>query len=107
MIASNLSQDSPVDAKSNGSFSLEKKIVNYAESNPFGVIAILLLIVGCLGGVAVGLGGIENDIALLALIVTTMATLVLILAVAPMKYVLRTAMLASIIDIIVIITMGI
>jgi hypothetical protein len=80
------------------------KFIAYSEENRFGMISAILLIVGCAGGITVGLGGIGNDIALIALIASTMFCLSMILAVAPMKYVVGAGFAAAIIDIIVLIT---
>ena len=70
-----------------------------AEFNRFGIISMLLLIVGCLGGIAVGLGAVENVVTLTMVVVPTMVTLSLLLAVSPMKYILTSAAIATVIDI--------
>lgn len=72
------------------------------EFNRFGIIAIMLLIVGCLGGIAVGLGAIEHVVTLTAVVIPTMVTLSMIIAVAPMKLTLFSAIAASSIDIVMI-----
>ncbi len=72
------------------------------EFNRFGWIAIILTIVGCLGGVAVGLGAIENTLALIVIVIPTMLTLSLLLAVAPMKYITYAAATSIVIDIVLI-----
>ena len=70
------------------------------EFNRFGIISIIILIVSCLGGITVGLGALNNIYHLIMLISTTMATLVLILAVCPMKLILTSSTIAILIDII-------
>jgi hypothetical protein len=84
--------------------SFYSKFIAYCEENRFGMISAILLIVGCAGGITVGLGGIGNDIALIALIASTMFCLSMILAVAPMKYVVGAGLAAAIIDILVLLT---
>ncbi len=81
----------------------EVSIFKEANFNRFGLISAILLIVGCLGGITVGLGAINNILALTAVVIPTMATLSLLLAVAPMKYIINVAILAVSIDIILII----
>jgi predicted histidine transporter YuiF (NhaC family) len=83
------------------------KLVDLADTNRHGLIAMLLLVIGCLGGITVGMGGIEYDFALLPVIASTMLALSMILAVAPMKYVLGTSIAAFIIDIVVLISLAI
>lgn len=66
---------------------MEAKNVTESEFNRFGLIAAILTIVGCMGGFAVGLGAIESTIALIIIVIPTMLTLSLLLAVAPMKWI--------------------
>lgn len=79
------------------------KLIADAEFNRFSVISMVLLIVGCLGGINVGLGGLTSTFQLIATVVPTMATLSFILAIAPMRLLLGTALLTIIIDVIFII----
>lgn len=74
------------------------------ENNRFALIAMLLIIVGCLGGVTVGLGAIESTLQLVLVVVPTMTSLTLLLAVAPMNYIMNASAIAVAIDIILIIT---
>ncbi len=90
--------------KSNSAFS---RLVDYADTNRHGVIAMLLLLIGCLGGITVGMGGINHDFVLIMVIASTMLALSMILAVAPMKFIVGTSGVAAIIDIIVLITLAI
>ena len=78
-----------------------------ADTNRHGLIAMLLLVIGCLGVITFGMGGIEYDFALILVIASTKLTLSMILAVAPMKYVLGTSIAAVIIDITVLISLAI
>ena len=72
------------------------------EFNRFGWIAIILTVVGCLGGLSVGLGAIENTLSLIAVVIPTMITLSLLLAVSPMKWILNEALISISIDLLLI-----
>ena len=76
--------------------------VLFSDFNRFGIISLTILIVGCLGGAAVGVGALANLNQLILLVVPTMLTLALILAVAPMKQIFYVSVAACIIDISVI-----
>lgn len=79
------------------------KLFSESEFNRFGLICVILLIVGCLGGIAVGLGAINSVITLTLVVVPTMITLSMLLAVAPMKSIFTFAALATLIDLLLII----
>jgi hypothetical protein len=72
------------------------------EFHRFGLICAVLLVVGCLGGLAVGLGAVEHVSALTLIVIPTMATLSLLLAVAPMKYILTAGTVSVVVDILLI-----
>lgn len=72
------------------------------ERQRYGVMAILLLLVGCSAGIAVGLGALTQVFSLIILAVTTMAALSMMLAVAPMKAILYTSGIALFADIVII-----
>lgn len=72
------------------------------EFHRFGLISAILLVVGCLGGIAVGLGAIDHIVALTLVVVPTMVTLSLILAVSPVKQIITVGVIATIIDVILI-----
>jgi len=76
-----------------------ERLLSDSEFNRFGLIAVILTVVGCMGGIAVGLGAIGNTIALTAVIIPTMATLSLLVAVAPMRYIFTAAAVSLFIDI--------
>lgn len=71
------------------------------ESNRFGIISATLLLVGCLGGLTVGYGAIHHTWQLIAIIVPTMTTLSLLLAVAPLKWILNMAVVSTTINVII------
>lgn len=81
---------------------IEANMVMESEFNRFGLISLILLIVGCSGGVAVGLGAIQYISTLILVIVPTMTTLSLLLAVAPMKWIWRSAVVSVSIDVIIV-----
>lgn len=68
------------------------------EFHRFGLISAILLLVGCLGGITVGLGAIESVVSLSLVVVPTMTTLSLMLAVAPMKYIMTAGIVSITID---------
>lgn len=69
------------------------------EFHRFGLISAILLIVGVAGGLAVGLGAIEHVLSLTLVVIPTMTTLSLLLAVAPMKYIIAVGGLSLIVDV--------
>jgi len=74
-------------------------LTNDMEFNRFGWISMIILVVGCLGGLTVGMGAIENTAALVVVVIPTMLTLSLLLAVAPMKWILTSSAVAISIDV--------
>lgn len=78
------------------------RLISDSEFNRFGLICVILTIVGCLGGIAVGLGAINNVMTLSAVIIPTMATLSLLLAVSPMRWIMTAALVAVSLDLILI-----
>ena len=74
-----------------------------SEYNRFGLIAVLILLIGCLGGITVGMGAIRDTGALILVVLPTMLTLSLLLAVAPMKWIYRAASISVAIDVLLII----
>lgn len=77
----------------------QSNFIQASEFNRFGLISMIILIIGCMGGAAVGAGAIENTFTLILVIVPTMITLSLLLAVAPMKWIMTSATVSVIIDI--------
>lgn len=79
----------------------DKFFAGGAEFNRYSIISGVLLIVGCLGGLTVGMGAIDHTLQLILVIIPTMTTLSLLLALAPMKQVLGAAAITVIIDVII------
>jgi len=75
-------------------------ILKNASFNRFGLISAILLIVGCLGGITVGMGAVNDLFALSLVVITTMTTLSLLLAIAPMKYIFTSGIIAVSVDVI-------
>ena len=76
------------------------KIFFDAETNRYGICSMLLIAVGCLGGVGVGTGGLEYTAELIILAMTTMFALSMMLAVAPMKWVLYSSFISLVVSIV-------
>jgi len=80
---------------------VQSKFWQMVEFNRFGVIAMLLTIVGCSGGIAVAYGA-HNELFQIALVAfPTIITLALILAVAPMRLIVWLSALCLVIDLFV------
>lgn len=73
------------------------------EHNRFAIISIVLLVVGCLGGLTVGFGAIHHTWQLIMIVIPTMMTLSFLLAVAPLKQILWLATLSIIIDVLILV----
>jgi hypothetical protein len=78
---------------------MEAKEQQEIEFNRFGYIAAIILLIGCLGGIAVGVGAIQNTFSLILVVIPTMITLSLLLAVYPMKYIMKASIVCLIIDV--------
>ena len=74
------------------------KLVKEMEFNRFGWIAIILLVVGCLGGLTVGMGALQSTLALIVILIPTMLTLSFLLSVAPMKWIATSTIVTVGID---------
>ena len=76
----------------------EEKVLGNLEFNRFGLICAVLLIAGCSGGFAVGLGGVNEYWSLILIVVPTMTTLALLLAVSPMKIIMTSGIITTAIN---------
>jgi hypothetical protein len=83
-----------------------ERIMEISEFNRYSVIAVALLIVGCLGGIAVGMGAVKHVFTLILVVVPTMATLSFLLAIAPMKWIYAAGLTSIIIDILLMLYFG-
>jgi hypothetical protein len=72
-----------------------------AERYRFAIAPMLLIIIGCLGGIAAGFGA-QSDIIKLAMVsFPTIVTLALTLAVSPMRVIFYASIIAIVLDIVV------
>jgi hypothetical protein len=74
------------------------KIIPEMETNRFGTISIIIALLGGLGGIIVSQGASQSWIQLSILVVAMMTTLVLILAVMPMRMILNVTALNIIVN---------
>lgn len=79
------------------------KLFGEYEFNRYGIISMLLIAVVCLGGIAVAMGGMVNPFEIGLLVIPTLATLTFVLAVAPMRLILYTALISMSMSAIIII----
>lgn len=70
------------------------------EFNRWGIVTYTILIVACLGGITAGFGTGGNVVELAFVVIPTMMTLAFTLAVAPMRLILGTAVVAVLLDLI-------
>lgn len=68
------------------------------EFNRFGLISVGFLLIGTIGGLTVGLSAFHHLWQIAIIAVCTMLAFSLMLAVAPMKWIVRTTALALIVD---------
>lgn len=72
------------------------------NANRHGLICIVILIVGCMGGIATGYRAVDSALELSFVVIPTMVTLSLLLAVAPMRWILKAAATSVIIDLLLV-----
>jgi len=82
-----------------GSNYWERKFEGQLELNRFGIISGVLLVVGCLGGIATYSGAMTSSPQLITILIPTMACLATLLAVGPVKRILNLGLLVLVIDI--------
>lgn len=73
-----------------------------AEFNRYGIISVGFLLVGIIGGLTVGLYGFDAIWKMMLVVAFSMLALTLMLAVAPIKYITRSIVIAIVVDLIVI-----
>ncbi|MFY9309137.1 MAG: hypothetical protein WAQ28_08850 [Bacteroidia bacterium] len=74
-----------------------------AEFNRFGIIPVLLLLVGCMGGFAASYGAGESAFKLAAVAFPSIIALAMMLAVAPMRLVFWTSAIAILLDLVLLV----
>lgn len=78
------------------------KLENLATEYRFGVVAMSLLIIGCLGGITMSYGAALHTWSLIAIVIPTMTTLSLLLAVSPMRWIMNAFLVTVLTDLLVI-----
>ncbi len=73
------------------------------EFNRFGIIPVLILLIGCIGGLAAAFGALEDTVKLAMVIFPTIISLAFILAGAPMRVVIWTSAIAIVLDLLVLV----
>ncbi len=95
--------------KSNQRFTKEKTerktnsvsgIWEQAESSRFGIIPILIVVIGCIGGLAAAFGAHGDPFRLSLVAFPTIIALALMLAVAPMRLIVYVSTLAIVLDLV-------
>ncbi|MCC7301845.1 MAG: hypothetical protein IT233_04305 [Bacteroidia bacterium] len=72
------------------------------EQQRFGLVPVILLIIGCLGGVAAGFANDAGVLPLLLVLLPTMVAMCIILAVMKMKFIVQSSSVAVLIDLAII-----
>ena len=73
------------------------------EFNRFGIISMLVVILGCIGGIAAAYGAQDNALKIALIAFPTIISLALVLAVAPMRAITYLSSVAIILDLIILI----
>jgi predicted lipid-binding transport protein (Tim44 family) len=73
-----------------------------AEFNRFGIISMGFVLIGIIGGIAIGISAFAHIWQIAVISVFTMLSLYLMLAVAPMKYILSATALALAVDVLIV-----
>ena len=82
---------------------IETDFTKAIEFNRFGLISMIILVIGCLGGITVGFGAINYTVTLVMVVIPTMTTLSLLLAVAPMRWIVISGLSSIAIDVILLV----
>ncbi|MBI3518253.1 MAG: hypothetical protein HY062_02705 [Bacteroidetes bacterium] len=73
------------------------------EFRRFGIISMLVVVLGCVGGMAASFGAGADALKLGLIALPTIISLALILAVAPMRAIVYSAAIAFVLDLIVLV----
>ena len=82
---------------------LNTKFWHKVENNRFGIIPMLLVLIGCIGGLAAAFGAHDNIFKLGLVAFPTIVAASLVIGLAPMKAVLYVSAIAIVIDIAVLV----
>lgn len=79
------------------------KFWDMMEFSRFGVIAMIVIIIGCLGGIAASFGAGDNILKLAMVAFPTIIALAMVLAVAPMRLIVYVSIIALLLDLVVLV----
>lgn len=100
-ISNKISVTAPKAAVTVTSTKTESAFWKKAEEARFGILPLLLTLISCLGGVAAAFGTGYNVVPLAMVTVPMMLTLSFILAVAPMRLIVWSGVVAVLFDLVV------
>jgi hypothetical protein len=102
--------ETTVKSTSNPQVRTEKRIAQTSalfwerlEFSRFGIIALLVIVLGCVGGIAASFGATASVIGLALIAFPTIIALAFILAVAPMRIIVYASAIAIVLDLLVLI----
>jgi hypothetical protein len=93
----------PVEKKQTATTTAQSEFWKMVEFNRFGIIPMLMVALVCISGIAAGFGAPGNPFQLSIVSVPTAVALSLVLAVAPMKWIVYSSAFAILLDIIILI----
>jgi hypothetical protein len=79
------------------------KFWDMMEFSRFGAIAMIVIIIGCLGGIAASFGAGDNIFKLAMVAFPTIIALAMVLAVAPMRLIVYVSIIALLLDLMVLV----
>lgn len=79
------------------------KLEAQAEFNRYGIISIGFLLIGIVGGITIAVSAFDHLWQITVIAMFTMLSLSLMLAVAPMKYILRVTAITLMLDLLILV----
>lgn len=103
--------ETTIKSSQTGSISRTEKVNSTAvnafwdkmEFSRFGIISLLVVFLGCVGGMAAAYGAQDDSLKLALIVFPTIISLALVLAVAPMRAILYLSGVAVVLDLIILI----
>lgn len=80
-----------------------ERLEQKSEFNRYGIISMLFLLIGILGGITIAVSAYAHLWQISTIAILTMLSLSLMLAVAPMKYIIRVTAAALILDLFILV----
>jgi len=74
-----------------------------AEFNRFGIIAFIVVIIACMGGISVAFGAMSDTFELAMVAIPTMISLAFILSVAPMRLIIWSSAIVVLLDLLILV----